>query len=90
MMIIKNIDLQLIKTEKREGTSKQGTPYLFYTCKFLDNEGDMILLKLSKPLLEDKKLIENLMSSINVPATIDLGLYPSAFTFKGIVLKIDL
>lgn len=90
MMIIKNVDMQFIKLEKREGMSKTNVPYLFYVAKFLDNEGDMILLKLQKDLLTNKKLIDQMMSASNVPATISLGLYPSGFTFKGIALSVEI
>jgi ABC-type microcin C transport system permease subunit YejB len=90
MMVIKGIDLQLLKTEKREGMSKTQKPYLFYVSKFIDENGDMILLKLGNEMLKDEKLISKLMSAVNIPVTISLGLYPSGFTFKGIALSIDI
>jgi len=75
---------------KKEGVSRQGSPYLFYEGKFIDDEGNICSLKLGKEVLEDAELLQRLMSAKNVQVTLDLALYPTGFNLKGTIAKIEL
>jgi len=76
-MKLKDLDLTLLKVEKREGISKQGKPYLFYTRRFIDQEGELLNLKFTNEVVSDPSLVLKLMAVKNVETTIDLNLYPS-------------
>jgi hypothetical protein len=90
MVLIKNIDLQLLKVVKREGISKKGNAYLFFDGRFLDQEGDVINLKINNKIAENTTQVAKLLSVKNVECNVDLALYPSGFNLKGTVVKIDL
>jgi len=90
MMIIKKLPFQLMKVEKREGTTGPNNKgYLFYVGKFLDEDGDLLNLKFQNKLTEDTQLALKLLAVKNVPVTVDLGLHPAGFDLKGVVTKID-
>jgi len=89
MMIFKDVDVQLLGATKREGVSKQGKPYLFYIGKFLDQNGDVLDLKIGNKLVENEELVKKILVTKNKEVTITLGLYPSGFSFKGTVLALD-
>ncbi len=89
-MIVKNIKLRLVKTEKREGLTTDKKPYLFYVVKVIDEDANVIQLKLNNKLEEDVELVKKLIVAKNVDINCDLGIYPSGFNLKGIVQKIDL
>jgi hypothetical protein len=90
MMILKNVKLNLLKGIKREGITKSGEPYLFYMGKFLDEEGQISELKISQNVVDDKKLLDSIMSTVNEPCTVDVVFNPSGFVFRGSVAKIVL
>jgi hypothetical protein len=90
MMVLKDIDVQLIVAQKYEGISKQGKPYLFYTGRFLDSEGDVMQLKIGNNLVADTALITKIMATKNKPVTISLSLFPSGFSLKGTVVQLEL
>jgi hypothetical protein len=89
-MIIKDIDLNLWSTQKYEGTTKQGKPYLFYKGKFIDSEGDNFDLKIGNNIVSDTVQIQKIMLLKNKPVTVDISLFPSGFALKATVVKIDI
>lgn len=89
MMLIKKCDLQMIKIDKIEGISKQGKPYLFYTGKFMDSDGEQVSMKLGNNIANDAKVIKDLMAVKNIPVTVDVNIYSSGFVLKGSVSAID-
>lgn len=90
MMLLKNIDLNLLKVEKREGVSKQNKPYMFYVGKFIDADGDVCLLNFQNHIAGDSKIVEKLLKAKNLPVTLDISLYSSGFNLKGSVAHIEL
>ena len=90
MMILKSAELNLLKVEKREGISKLGKNYLFYEGKFLDDEGDVLSLKIGKQVTDVPALITKLLAVKNVEVVVDVALYPTGFNLKGTIVKIDL
>jgi len=90
MMLLKNQDLRMLSMSKKEGISRQGTPYLFYEEKFIDDDGNICSLKLGKEILDNEQLLLKLLSAKNVEVTLDLALYPTGFNLKGTIAKIQL
>jgi hypothetical protein len=90
MMILKKQDLTMLNMSKKEGVSRQGSPYLFYEGKFIDDEGNICSLKLGKNVLEDEQLLLQLLTAKNKEVTLDLALYPTGFNLKGTIVKIEL
>jgi len=89
-MIIKNIDVQLIKISKREGITKDGKNYLFYVAQMMDDKGELLSLKLGNEMVSNEKQLNLLLQTINKKAQVDLALYTSGFLLKGNCIRIDI
>ena len=90
-MIIKNLEFQLTGIKKFEGTSKTGKPYLFYKVKLLDlDEGNIFDFPLSNALNTDKAFTTKLLQAKGKPLSADISLFPSGFSLKGTIVKLEL
>ena len=90
-MIVKNLEFQLTGIRKFEGTSKAGKPYLFYKVRLLDlDEGNIFDFPLSNALNTDKALMTKLLQAKGKPLSADISFFPSGFSFKGSIVKLEL
>jgi len=89
MLIVKQ-KLTLLKVAKREGTKKDGSPYLFYGADFLDNDSNVLRMNLNNNLSADKELTKKLEGARQIPCIVDFNLTAAGFNLKGTVVKVEL
>jgi hypothetical protein len=88
-MIIKNIKLRLLSARRFSGVGKDGKPYDFYGCTFLDEESKVIKLNLSGALSKDTGLTSKLDVIKESPAIVDISLHQTGFRLNGTIVKLD-
>jgi len=88
-MLIPKVKLTLLNAMRREGTRKDGQPYLFYAISFLDSESNVLKMNLGNELSKNKTLTTKLDISKQIPCTVDIMIHPTGFNLKGTIVKVD-
>ncbi len=90
-MIIKNIELTLLKIEKREGVAKgSGKNYMFYNASVVDTEANVFGFILDEKITKDADKLSDLLSAKNVPVQADIRFVPKRFDIAGSITAIEL
>ncbi len=89
-MIIKNIELTLLKIDRREGVGKKsGKDYLFYNASVIDSEANVFGFILDEKIVKDPERLSELLSAKNVPVRADIRFSPKKFDVAGSILSIE-
>lgn len=90
-MIIRDVELTLLKIDKREGVGKKsGKGYLFYDASVVDDEANVFGFILDEKIVNDTDKLENLLSMRNVSITADIRFSPKKFDISGTILGLVL
>ena len=89
-MIIKNIELTLLKIDKREGVGKKsGRDYLFYNASVIDDEANVFGFILDEQITKDAEKLSELLSAKNVSVRADVRFTPKKFDVGGSILALE-
>jgi hypothetical protein len=90
-MIVKNVDLTLLKLVKKEGVGKKsGKDYLFYNASIVDADANVFGFILDEKIVSDSKKLADLLSAKNVSARADIRFSPKGFDVGGTILALDI
>lgn len=90
-MIIKNVDLTLLKIDKREGVGKNsGKNYLFYNASVVDAEANVFGFILDENITRNAEQLAELLSAKNVLARADIRITPKKFDVAGSIIALEL
>jgi hypothetical protein len=90
-MIIKNVELTLLKIDKRQGVGKtSGKDYLFYNASVVDAEANVFGFILDEKVVSEPKKLSELLSAKNVPIKADIRFSPKKFDIAGSILALEM
>ena len=90
-MIIRNIELTLLKIDKREGVGKKsGKDYLFYNASVIDDEANVFGFIIDEKITKDTEKFANLLSEKNIPVKVDIKFIPKKFDVGGSIVTLEI
>lgn len=90
-MIIRNIDLTLLKIDKRQGVGKKsGKDYLFYNANVVDDEANVFGFILDDKITSNQDSLQKLLSTRNASVKADIRFYPKKFDVTGTIVNLKI
>jgi hypothetical protein len=90
-MIIRNIELTLLKIDKREGVGKKsGKDYLFYNASVIDDEANVFGFIIDEKITKDTEKFSNLLSEKNIRVRADIEFIPKKFDIGGSIVALEI
>jgi len=86
-MIVKDVQLTLLKVQHKEGTGKKsGKEYSFYTATVVDDDANVFGFNLDDKLTTAKDAVETLLALKNVPIKADVRFLPKGFDIGASII----
>jgi len=88
-MLIKNLELTLLKVNLREGKGKKsGKDYSFLNASVVDSDANVFGFILSEEVVKDEKVRAQLLSVKNVSIKADVEFKPKGFDVGGSIVAL--
>jgi len=90
-MIVKDVELTLLKINLKEGVGKVSKKdYKFYVASVVDTDGNVFNLNISEKLTSDEKQLEIILPLKQARITAQIEFKPKGFDIAGSLVDFDI